>query len=51
MLAGRAEYLAKFPEKKRNATKFTMYQDEWPICSTWVYLLDQLVNPMNPYRR
>ncbi|MCP4644084.1 MAG: DUF1559 domain-containing protein [bacterium] len=28
--------------------KFIRYQDEWPICSTWIFFLEQLVTAMTP---
>ena len=28
--------------------KFIRYQDEWPICSTWIFFLEQLVGVMTP---
>ena len=27
---------------------FIRYQDEWPICSTWIYLIDSLVGELAP---
>ena len=28
---------------------FIKYQAEWPICSTWIVLMTEIVNSMNPY--
>jgi len=28
--------------------QFLRYQDEWPICSTWVYLMELMVGTLNP---
>ncbi len=28
--------------------RFIRYQDEWPICSTWVFLMDQLAGVVSP---
>jgi prepilin-type N-terminal cleavage/methylation domain-containing protein/prepilin-type processing-associated H-X9-DG protein len=28
---------------------FIRYQDEWPLCSTWVYLMTLMATALNPY--
>lgn len=29
--------------------KFLRYQEAWPMCSTWIYLMSQMVTAQNPY--